>query len=240
MIAPVETCCYSSGSANELLGIILDTFSPTIGALSYAAVHQIAILDTMHSCSMDVTGAYLYQDYPASAPQLYLQLPDNVANLCGETPGQLYHIRKYLYGLPDAGRAYYKAYCAHLLANGYVRTASDPCLFVYTSGEIRTYAFCHVDDIFLCSTHASELQRFQTVVSSKFKITINNPITDYLGIHIEQLADGGCILTQPRLLETIVAEYRTSLPTSTKRTIAPQRQRTTINSYYTNEYTSHI
>ena len=45
---------------NELSGYIADVFSPTINALTYSAVHQIAIIDEMSRCIMDVVGAYLY------------------------------------------------------------------------------------------------------------------------------------------------------------------------------------
>jgi hypothetical protein len=138
---------------NELLGVILDTFSPTVGALSYATVQQLAVIDQLHSCSIDVVGAYLYQDYPDSAPPLALQLSDNIATLCGYPPGQLFRINKYLYGLPDAGRAYYKAYSSHLIDCGFTRTASDPCLFVRLNGQLRTYISLLPRGRYLCVLH---------------------------------------------------------------------------------------
>ena len=48
---------------NELAGDVSETYSPTIGALTYATVHQLAIIDRMESCVVDRVGAYLYQDY---------------------------------------------------------------------------------------------------------------------------------------------------------------------------------
>jgi hypothetical protein len=61
----------------------------------------------MEMCLIDVVQAYLYQPYPEDAMPLYLSLPDNLSRDCGLQPGALDRIAKYLYGLPDAGLAYY-------------------------------------------------------------------------------------------------------------------------------------
>jgi hypothetical protein len=103
----------------------------------------------MELCTIDTVGAYLYQDYPDDAEPLYLKLEPGVAEACGLEPCQIYRVRKYLYGLPDAGRAYYRAYSAHLKSNGYLQTISDPCLFMKEGGGARTYVWIHVDDTFV-------------------------------------------------------------------------------------------
>ena len=95
---------------NELSSQSAETYSPTISALAYSTVHQLAIIDRMKQCIVDTVGAYLYQDYPTDAVPLYLTLPKNVAEVCGYAADTKFRIRKYLYGLPDAGRAYYRAY----------------------------------------------------------------------------------------------------------------------------------
>jgi hypothetical protein len=88
--------CRLCGCGNELWGQIADTYSPTIAALTYATVHQIAIIDRMERCSVDVVQAYLNQDYPDDALAIYITLPPNVAAVCGLDPKQLYRIRKYI------------------------------------------------------------------------------------------------------------------------------------------------
>jgi hypothetical protein len=51
-------CAYG----NELYGNVSETYSPTISALAYATVLQIAIIDQMKMCTVDTVGAYLYQE----------------------------------------------------------------------------------------------------------------------------------------------------------------------------------
>ena len=195
-------CC---ARGDQLAGDVELTYSPTISALAYAVVHQLAIIDDMELCTIDTVGAYLYQDYPDDAEPLYLKLEPGVAAACGLEPSQLYRIRKYLYGLPDAGRAYYRAYSTHLKSNGYLQTISDPCLFVKEGGGARTYVWIHVDDTFVASTSASEISG---ILRKEFEITVNDNVEQYLGVQMERLCDGSVKLTQPKLLAQIFEEYK--------------------------------
>jgi hypothetical protein len=209
---------------NELYQLIAETYSPTIGALAYATVHQLAAIDRMFKCSIDVVGAYLHQPYPEDAAPLCVTLSPNVAPLIGYPPNQRFRIHKYIYGLPDAGRAYYKAYSAHLVSCGYTRSISDPCLFIKLSDNDRTYVWCHVDDTFVCSTKHEELTLFQQAVSTKFNITINHEVDEYLGISLTTQPNGDVILTQPKLLDSLLLEYADELSLHEKRlATSPQR-----------------
>ena len=78
--------CRLCGCGNESFGQIAETYSPTVGALVYAAVHQIAIIDQMHRCIVGTVQAYLWQEYPEEALPLYLTLPDNISDCCGLEP----------------------------------------------------------------------------------------------------------------------------------------------------------
>ncbi len=94
---------------NELKGQIADIYSPTIGALSYSIVHQVAIIDRMHVRIIDTVEAYLYQTYP-SLPAIYIKMLFKVMEACKIPANVVHRIEKYIYGLPDSGRAYYQAY----------------------------------------------------------------------------------------------------------------------------------
>lgn len=199
-----------------------ETYSPTIGALSFATVHQIAILDNMHTCSVDVVGAYLYESYPDSAIPLYLKMEPHVAEALGLDPKATYRIKKYLYGLPDSGRAYYKGYSSHIESHGYKRTLSDPCLFVKLVNDVRTYIWIHVDDTFVASTHSKELQKFQDIIGLKYDYTVEADVESYLGLHRTKLRDGGIRLTQPKLLAEVFDKYEPSALPGTSKVTAPQ------------------
>ena len=220
---------------NELAGLVDDTFSPTVGALAYSTVLQIAIIDAMKMMTVDTVGAYLHQVYPDDAPPLYMVLSDNVSLACNLPVGQKYRIKKYLYGLPDAGRAYFKAYSSHLKSKGYSQTTSDPCLFTKRSASGAVlYAFFHVDDTFVSSTDPAMLSAFLSDVGDKFKITHSDDIQTYLGIQFARQPNGDFVLSQPKLLNSLLDEYSDRLTAhkirgvpSPQRSVASQSKDTT-------------
>jgi KUP system potassium uptake protein len=198
-------CC---ASGDQLENEEFKTFSPTISSPAMFVMLQTAIIDQMLLLTIDVVGAYLYQDYPESNLPLYMSLQREVAEVCDLNPDHFYRIRKYLYGLPDAGRAFYEAYAEHLINNGYQRSMSDPCLFIrITSDGNRTYLCIHVDDTFVASTSETELILLQKILKQRFEITCCKTIDSYLGIQIQKLADGSVKLSQPKLISGLVLQY---------------------------------
>ena len=173
---------------------IADIYSPTIGALSYSIVHQVAIIDRMHVRIIDTVGAYLYQTYPSSLLAIYIKMPVKVMETCKIPSNIVYRIEKYIYGLPDSGRAYYLAYSTLLLNSGYTKSKSGPCLFLkfYPDSGDRIYIWVNVDDTFTAATSIWLLDEFETVVKSLFKITVKSDVDLYLGIHFDYLPNGAC------------------------------------------------
>jgi hypothetical protein len=80
---------------------------------------QLAIYDQMHMCSIDTVGAFLHLEYPESLKLLYIIPPKAVAEVCNLNFKETYQVKKYIYGLPDSGRAYYIAYS---ISSGYKMT----------------------------------------------------------------------------------------------------------------------
>ena len=137
----------------------------------------------------------------------------------------MYRIRKYIYGLPDAGRAYYEAYSTHLQEGGYVRTVSDPCLFTKIDGRSRVYVWCHVDDTFICASEKEELEKFQQHVRKMFDITVMQNVDEYLGLKLQYVNNGDVLMTQPKLLSQVTEEFAVELSSHFPRsTTAPQRK----------------
>jgi hypothetical protein len=68
-----------------------------------------------------------------------------------------------------------------------------------------------VDDTFVCSTEESELDRFAVKLREKFDITVVRDVKEYLGIAISKQPNGDFLLTQPKLLNSLLAEYKNEL-----------------------------
>lgn len=197
---------------NELDDVPYETYSPTVSALTHCLMLQIAVRDRMHIKLIDTKSAYLCQDYPADATPLYVMLPKRVAEALNLNPKQTYRVLKYIYGLPDAGRAYYDAYSEHLMSHGYTRTISDPCLFFKTIGNRRrVYIWIHVDDTLIAADDLRDIEEFKDVMRKRFEITVNEEADHHLGVNIERLEDGSLKLTQSKLLGNIFSEHSEAL-----------------------------
>jgi hypothetical protein len=112
---------------NELFGTVAETLATTISALAYATVHQIAVLDRIQLIRWQRTCI-------KTTPKTF-----RLCMWCFRRMWPRYRIIKYLYGLPHAGRAYYRAYSGDLISEGYLRVTSDPCLFVKLDGSLKRF-----------------------------------------------------------------------------------------------------
>ena len=209
---------------NELKGKINELYSPTIGALTYSTVHQLAVIDRMKVRIIDTVGAYLYQTYPSSKPPIYIRMPAKVMSALGIPEETVYRIKKYIYGLPDSGRAYYLAYAKLLQEAGYEKAKSDPCLFFRLSGGERIYIWIHVDDTFVAATSEELLQELEDVIRKQYTITVKRDVESYLGVKFEHFSNGDVKLTQPKLLNALLEEYEDELEKHRARVpMSPQR-----------------
>jgi hypothetical protein len=161
----------------------------------------------MNQALVDTVGAFLVQDYPDEAPVLCVKLDAKIAAICGLPPRQVYRVRKYIYGIPDAGRAYYKAYSKTLIDSGYKQSKLDPCLFFRIYGpKDLLWAWIHVDDTWVAASRPELVDQFVTNVEGRFEVT-REPVDNYLGVHYETLPDGSVRKTQPKLLESMFEKY---------------------------------
>ena len=197
---------------NELDQVDHETYSPTVSSLTHSLMLQIAVHDRMHIQMIDTKAAYLCQSYPEDATPLYVVFPKLVAEALNLDPKQTYRVQKYIYGLPDAGRAYYDAYSDHLISHGYNRTASDPCLFFKILGNRRrVYIWIHVDDTLIAADDLRDIDEFKEVMQKRFEITVNEEADHHLGVNIQHLEDGSLKLTQSKLLSNIFKEHEEAL-----------------------------
>lgn len=195
------------------------TYSPTVSALSFALILQVATIRRMKKRTCDTVSAFTNQNYPSHLPKLIVKLDYDIACVCGLDPEQEYVMIMYLYGLPDASRAYYDAYKDHLSSNGYEVSKYEPCLFYRINEDEETYISIHVDDTFIFSNSEAALNRFANVMQTRFQITMDeDPDAYLLGVHlIENKTTGSVMLHQPKLLQSLLESYEEQLdnpPTS--------------------------
>jgi len=114
-------------------------------------------------------------------------------------------LKKTLYGLNRAPKAFYDTLCAHLLANHYIRSPLDPCLFHKLGPNSQKIIFCvHVDDFAIAATDQSLIDDLCRTLKEQFTITESDNLESFLGIHIVKEGDI-LYLSQPGHIDKIVA-----------------------------------
>jgi len=79
-------------------------------------------------------------------------------------------LKKTLYGLNRAPKAFYDTLCAHLIANSYIRSPLDPCLFHKLGPDSKKIIFCvHVDDFAIAATHQVLIDDLCKILKQQFK-----------------------------------------------------------------------
>ena len=175
------------------------SYSPTIMPLTFSLFLQLAVIQKLHMATMDIKSAYLNAALPPDADWIVTTLEPHIAEVCGLDPTQEYKITNALYGLPDSGRLFCQHYKAALLAEGYRMSAFDNCLFYRTTATETTYIIVYVDDTFIFSYSAENIDTVIASVGKHYEVTLDREATSFLGLNLTHNS-GTVTITQPKPL----------------------------------------
>ena len=218
----------SCGRGDQLGEILttLQTFSPTISDETFLLLMQLSIIYSWYSFNIDTISAFLHQQRPPDAVKIYTRIDAKICEVCQLDPKQFYIIDKYIYGLPDSGKAYYEAIAKLLLEHHFIQSIVDNCLFYMLNELYQIYIIIYVDDTYIFSTKEEGIVFTKSVFQSQFPIQDSDP-SNYLGLHIKKTTINNIPsyhITQPKLLQEIINEF---LPTTT--TIIKKRKYIPLN-----------
>jgi ASC-1-like (ASCH) protein len=203
----------------------MQNYSPTVSNIVAAAVLGLATYLKLKDGTVDTVSAFLMQAYKDN-PALFIKFPMEVCLAAGLDPDVIYRIYQYLYGLPDAGRAYYEALALHLINGGYTRSNFDSCLFYKFVNKELILLSIHVDDTYVAASVQHLIEEFKDHLRLKFKITFKDTIHTYLGVQHTVNHDESLTLTQTKLLNDLFTELGITSATS-QETISIETNRTT-------------
>jgi hypothetical protein len=129
----------------------------------------------------DVTTAFLHGDLDHD---IYMQQPEGFV-----VPGQeqlVCLLGHSLYGLKQAGRAWYHKIHQALLKLGFHCLHADTCIDVREQGGLLLVAALYVDDLLLLSNSLAELTAFKSALSQRFAMKDLGEAQYILGIQIQR------------------------------------------------------
>ncbi|XP_021749912.1 uncharacterized protein LOC110715633 [Chenopodium quinoa] len=126
-----------------------------------------------------------------------------------EKPGHVCLLKKALYVLKQAPRAWYHRFSSFVATIGFSHSKSDNSLFIYSHGRDLTYILLYVDDIVLTTSSDTLRTTIMSCLSSEFAMTDLGPLSSFLGISVTRHS-GGLFLSQTSYAADIIARANMS------------------------------
>ncbi|GKB16995.1 retrovirus-related pol polyprotein from transposon TNT 1-94 [Tanacetum coccineum] len=150
---------------------------------------------------MDVKTAFLNgelkEEVYASQPKGFVD-PDH--------PTHVYRLKKGLYGLKQALRAWYNTLSRFLPDNKFSKGVVDPTLFTQKIGKHILLIQIYVDDIIFASIDLKACDIFSKEMSSKFQMSMMGQMSFFLGLQVSQ-SPRGIFINQSKYALEILTKY---------------------------------
>ena len=156
----------------------------------------LEVLLGLKSKQGDVTAAFAHA--PLSEDEtVYMSMPQGFSR-----PGKVIKLRKTLYGLRAAPRAFWKFMVNKLDECGMKQSEQDPCLFI---GE-KVICICYVDDFLFWSRDESDIADLAKQLRSKgVDLEQEDDSAGFLGVNMARDAETGVIeMKQTGLIDRII------------------------------------
>ncbi|GJW87351.1 retrovirus-related pol polyprotein from transposon TNT 1-94 [Tanacetum coccineum] len=125
-------------------------------------------------------------------------------------------LKKALYGLKHASRAWYNLLSSFLLSQNFSKGIVDPTLLIRREGKDILLVQIYVDDIILASSKPDLCETFSEIMCLKFKMSMMGKLSFFLGLQISQ-SPRSIFLNQSKFDLEIIKKYgmETSDPVDT-------------------------
>nr|GEU63305.1 hypothetical protein [Tanacetum cinerariifolium] len=161
---------------------------------------------------MDVKTAFLNGELKE---EVYVSQPKGFVDQ--DNPSHVYKLKKALYSLKQAPRAWYDMMTSFLISQQFSKGVVDPTLFTRHARNDLLLVQFYVDDIIFASTNTAMCDEFANQMTNKFKMSMMEQISFFLGLQISQ-SPRGIFINQSKYASEIVKKYGlTSTDSDTRR-----------------------
>jgi len=133
--------------------------------------------------------------------QIFMQIPKGFDLDGADTKDLMLKLKKILYGQKQAGRVWSKHLVRKLKSIGFKQSVIDECVFY--RGQCICVLYTN-DSIFAGPTDEALDQVIADMKAAELNLTVEEDISDFLGVNIDCRADGTMHLTKPHLIDSIL------------------------------------
>ncbi|CAL1393651.1 unnamed protein product [Linum trigynum] len=191
------------------------TYSPVLKPTTLRLILSLAVSQNWPVRQLDIANAFLHGSL--SEP-VNMQKPPGFVDQA--RPDHVCHLRKSLYGLKQALRAWFHCLRQALESYGFKGSKTDPSLFILRRGAIRLYFLVYVGDILLTGNQGSALHPLLLFLQGKFVVRDLGRLNYFLGVQAHWTPTG-LLLTQQRYIQAILDRAKMSNANSLSTPAAP-------------------
>jgi hypothetical protein len=162
---------------------------------AYACAHNIKLY------KMDVKSAFL-NGYINEL--VYVEQPLDFED--DKKSNHVYKLRKALYGLKKAPRAWYERLRDFLLSKGFKMGKVDMTLFTKKIDNDLFVLQIYVDDIIFGLTNQDFCEKFRKMMASEFEMSMIVELSYFLGLQIKQM-ENGIFVSQGKYIKDMLKKF---------------------------------
>jgi hypothetical protein len=187
-----------------------ETFAPTMHIKTARVLLALAASQKLEVRQYDVSTAFLHASLLET---VYVKQPPGHIVKGKET--YVYRLKKAMYGLKNAPKAYSDHFMGVLSDLGFVQSQKDECLWTLRRDKKFVHYLFHVDDILAVSNSDALRQTMFAALKRLLKIRDEGEIKKFLGMEINRLPDGSFTLNQKLYIEKMAEKFNVNDDTKT-------------------------
>lgn len=180
-----------------------ETFSPVVRFECLRILFALSVRHNLSIDHLDVNSAFLASELEE---EIYMGQPEG--KIKDGSEGKVCKLKKAIYGLKQASRAWNDKCNAVLSELGFTPLILEPCVFVYYSDDELAIIALYVDDFLLfCSSDELKIQ-IKKRLGEKFDIKDLGTAKNVLGMRIQRDNDGSLTLDQSAYVERLLKKHK--------------------------------
>lgn len=183
-----------------------ETFSPVVRHTTLRLLFALSVKLGLEVSHLDVKTAFLNGDLEET---IYMKMPECYKS--SSAGCKVLKLKKAIYGLKQASRAWNKKVDNCLISNGYKRSKIEPCMYIKDTNKCKTIVTVYVDDFFIFSNDKIETENLKQVLSNQFSIKDLGQVKVCLGMNITFNKDKEYVtLSQETYIDQLLNKFNLS------------------------------
>ncbi|KAG8484252.1 hypothetical protein CXB51_023902 [Gossypium anomalum] len=142
-----------------------ETYSPVAKMVTLRTIFSLAAMKTWKAWQLDIKNAFLYGELDC---EVFVEQPTGYVS--EQHPHHVFHLKKALYGLKKAPRAWYGKVAQFMIFYGFRVSEADSSLFIKLESNAHLLVLLYVDDMIITGNNEAEISMLKNKLSVRFEI----------------------------------------------------------------------